>query len=132
MDFQKIFAEYKTIAVYGLSSNSYKVAHTIPAFMMSQGFNIIPINPSEDEILNLKCYHRLSDVPDFIDILNVFRPSEYALGIVEEAIERNKVKGDIKLIWFQSGIYCEESRKLAEANNIQYLDDCCIYQEYVN
>jgi uncharacterized protein len=132
MDFKKIFAEYKSIAVYGMSNNSYKLAHSIPAFMLNQGYDVIPINPSVDEILNLKCYSKLSDVPNNIDILNVFRPSQFALGIVNEAIERRQTKGDIKLIWFQSGIFCNKCRILAEENNIQYIDNSCIYQEYLN
>jgi predicted CoA-binding protein len=131
MNFEEIFSKYKNIAVYGMSKSPYKAAHSVPAFFMRQGYNIIPINPSTEEILNQKSYKNILDIPQNIDILNVFRPSEDVLDIVKEAVERHKQKGDISLIWLQEGIVNQEAKLLAEENGIQFIQDLCMYKEYV-
>jgi predicted CoA-binding protein len=131
MTFAEIFDTCKNIAVYGMSINPLKPAHSVPAYMHKQGFNVIPINPKYNAINKIKTYPRLADVPEEIDILNVFRPSEAAYGIVEEAVERKKSKGDIKIIWLQEGIESEEGKKLAEENGIYFIQNSCIYKEYV-
>ncbi len=132
MTMQEIYSNYKTIAVYGMSTNPAKPAHNVPEFLDSKGYNIIPINPGADEIIGKKAYARLADIPDEIDILDVFRPSEQALGVVEEAVERKKAKGDIKLIWLQEGIINDEAKKLAEENGIEFIQDKCMLKEYKN
>ena len=131
MNIEDIFSKYKTIAVYGMSKQPSKAAHSVPAFMKKQGYNIIPINPTIDKILSLKCYSKLADVPDTIDILNVFRPSEDALGIIREAVQRRNTKGDIKLIWLQEGIFSPEGKQLALDNNIEFIENRCMYKEFV-
>lgn len=130
MNIKKIFSENKTIAVYGMSKNPSKPSHTVPMFLLEQGYNIIPINPTIDEISGLKCYKNLSEIPDKIDILNVFRPSEQALDVVKEAIERKKKIGDIKIIWLQEGIINEDAKKLSETNGIEFVQDKCMYKEF--
>lgn len=132
MTIKEIFDTYKTIAVYGMSTNPSKPSHTVPAYLFNQGYNIIPVNPVAEEIIGKKVYKKLVDIPEPIDILNVFRPSEQALGVVEEAIERKNAKGDIKLIWLQEGIINEEAEKLAEENGIEFIQDKCMYKEYIN
>ena len=132
MDMQAIFDNYKTIAVYGMSTDLSKAAHTVPGYMLKQGYNVIPINPKADTIMKQKVYRSLEDIPEDIDILNIFRPEEEALGIVEEAVARKKKKGDIKLIWLQLGLRNPEAKKLAEENGIEYIEDKCIYQEHKN
>ena len=130
MNLKEIFESYKNIAVYGMSKNPGKAAYSVPKFFINEGFNVIPINPSTDEIEGKKSYSNINDIPDEIDILNVFRPSEQALEVVKEAIERKKSKGDIKLIWLQEGIYSVEAKVLAESNGIQFIQDKCMYKEY--
>ncbi|PKL84954.1 MAG: CoA-binding protein [Ignavibacteriae bacterium HGW-Ignavibacteriae-1] len=132
MTFREIFESYETIAVYGMSKNEDKAAHTVPIFMHEQGYNVIPINPSVDSILNLKAYPSLDEVPDEIEILNVFRPSEQAFDVVKEAVKRHKEKGDIKLIWLQQGIVSEEGKKLALDNGIEFVQNRCMYVEFLN
>jgi uncharacterized protein len=131
LNIEDIFSKYRTIAVYGMSKHPWKAAHSVPAFMMRQGYDIKPINPTIDDILSLKCYSNLADVPDTIDILNVFRPSEVALDIIKEAVERKKSKGDVKLIWLQEGIFSPEGKKIAHENNIEYIENSCMYKEFV-
>ncbi len=115
-----------------MSTNTYKAAHTVPAFFHKQGYTIIPINPSAEEIIGLKAYKQLADIPEHIEILNVFRPSEDALEVVKEAIERKKAKGDIELIWLQEGIINNQAKHLAESNGIIFIQDKCIYKEFYN
>jgi hypothetical protein len=125
-----VFENYHTIAVYGMSKNPEKAAHRVPAFLLSKGYAIIPVNPSADMILNRRCYHSLKEVDEHIDIMEVFRPSEEALSIVQEAIARKKEKGDVAVIWLQEGIRNEEAKMLAEKNGIIFLQDRCMFKEY--
>ncbi len=127
---KEIFESTKTIAVVGMSKNPDKSAYSIPAYMKSQGFKVIPVNPTASDIDGVKCYAALADVPDHIDMVNVFRPSEDCPEIVRQAIERHKLKGDISTIWLQLGIAHPEAKKLAEEAGIRYVEDCCLYIEH--
>lgn len=131
MSVKEILDAYKTIAVVGMSKHPMKPAHSVPAFMMKQGYRIIPVNPTTDSILNLKSYKTLSEVPDEIDIVNVFRPSEDCLEIITEAVKRHKERGDVRVIWLQEGIFSNEGRIISEANGIEFLEDHCMYKDYV-
>lgn len=132
MDFVEIFENCKTIAVYGMSRDTVKAAYSVPRFMQSEGYKVIPINPNADEIAELKAYDTLMEVEEEIDILNVFRPSEEAAQVLQEAIKRHKERGDIKIIWIQEGIHVENGKELAEENGMEYIEDSCIYKVYVN
>jgi hypothetical protein len=125
-----VFEKYHTIAVYGMSKNPAKVAYQVPAFLLSKKYNIIPVNPGADMILNRPCYHTLKEVEEHIDIVEVFRPSEEALSVVHEAVERKKEKGDVAIIWLQEGIQNEKAKTLAEINGIIFIQDRCMFQEY--
>ena len=127
---KEILTKYKTVAVYGMSKSPTKPSHTVPAYLHTQGYTIIPINPSADEILGLKSYKNIIDVEDKIDILEVFRPSEKVPDVVKEAIERKKQKGDIEVIWLQDGIYHDEAKKLAEQEGITVIQDRCMFRDH--
>ncbi len=127
---KKILEENKTVAVVGMSRSTDKPARRIPAFLMTKGYNVIPVNPTTDKILGRKSYPTLKDVPDSIDIIDVFRPSDEALKIVEAAVARKKERGDVKVIWLQQGITSDEGKKLAEEAGIAFVQDRCIYTEY--
>lgn len=131
MDFQYIFDNYKNIAVYGMSQHPVKAAHSVPAYMHHHGYNILPINRNSRVILGKMVYPSLMDVKEEIDILNVFRPSELLVDVVKDAIARRKARGDIKLIWVQEGLSNPEAKKLAEDNNIDYIENICMYKEFV-
>lgn len=132
MNISEAFDKYKNIAVYGMSINPEKAAHTVPVFLLKQGYNIIPVNPKYDIIAKQKAYSNLLDIPDEIEILNVFRPSEEAVEIVKQATERKKQRGDIKLIWLQLGISNEEAKQLARENGFEFIQNKCMYVEYMN
>lgn len=131
MNFQEIFESNKNIAVFGMSTNPSKASQSVPAFFIGKEYNVIPINPRADEIAGQKAYASINDVPDKIDILNVFRPSEETPGIVRMAVKRHKEKGDINLIWLQEGIESDEAKKIAEDAGIDFVQDKCIYQEFM-
>lgn len=127
---KQILKQYKTIAVYGFSKNPEKLAHSIPVFLKNRGYKVVGINPQKFEVEGIPVYTKLNDVAEEIEILNVFRPSEYCFDVAKEAIERKNKRGDIKVIWLQEGIVNEEARKLAEENGIEFIQDTCIYKIY--
>jgi hypothetical protein len=130
-DIDNIFNSYSSIAVVGMSKNPLKAAFSVPNFFIGQGYKVTPVNPTATDIAGKRSYPTLSAIPIDIDIVNIFRPSEDVLPIVEEAIERKKIRGDIHVIWLQEGIVCEKSRKLAEENGIIFVQDMCMYKEYL-
>lgn len=130
MTTKEILEKYKTIVVYGMSTNPAKPANEVPHYMMARGYKIIPLNPTVEQIDGMKSYKSLMDIPDEIEILDVFRRSEDCLAVVEEAVERKKARGDVKVIWLQLGIVNNEAKKLAEENGIEFVQDKCIKIEY--
>lgn len=130
MTIREIFEKYKTVAVYGMSTNEMKPSHYVPVHLINNGYNIIPINPVATEIVGRKVYKNIMDIPEDIEILNVFRPSNQVLEVVEEAIERKKQRGDIDLIWLQEGIVNDEAKKLAEEYGIEFIQDKCMLREH--
>lgn len=115
----------KTIAVVGLSDNPARTSYRVSAYMQSQGYRIIPVNPAISEALGEKAYPTLSDVPEKIDIVNIFRQPEYVPEVVEEAI-RLKVPA----IWMQEGVVHEEAAEKARQAGIFVVMDRCILKEH--
>jgi predicted CoA-binding protein len=127
---REIYVKHRTIAVYGMSKDPEKPAHRVPVFLISKGYKIIPVNPTVDVILDRKCYPNLREVPDEIEIVDVFRSSDKALDVVKEAIARKKERGDIQVIWLQLGIRNDEAGTLAEAAGINFVQDRCMLREF--
>ncbi|MCS4541066.1 MAG: CoA-binding protein [Euryarchaeota archaeon] len=121
----KEILKLKSIAVVGLSKDSNKPAHYVPKYMKEKGYKIIPVNPTATEILGEKCYKNLVEVPESIDIVNVFRPSQEALPIVKDAIKKK-----VKVIWMQEGITNEEAAQEAVKNGLNVIMDKCIMKEH--
>jgi hypothetical protein len=115
----------KRVAVIGMSKNEHKAAHYVPKYLSENGFSIIPVNPNADEILGKKCYNTISDIDDDVDIIDVFRPSELVLPVVEEAIKKNP-----KVIWLQEGIHNLEAEKIAQENGIKIVFNRCMLAEH--
>lgn len=130
MEFKEIFEKYKNIAVVGMSKHLEKPAFTVPGYMKKQGYNLYPVNPTAETIMKLKCYPNLLEVDGEIDIVNVFRPGQDCLEIVEQAIERKNTIGDVKVIWLQLGIINNDAKMIAEENDIFFIQDTCIYVEH--
>ena len=115
----------KKIAVIGMSRHSNKAAHFVPKYLLEQGFDITPINPIADEILGKKSYPNISSVNSHIDIVDVFRPSDQVLQVVQEAIEKKP-----KVIWLQEGIHNLEAEGLARKHGIKVVYNRCMLAEH--
>lgn len=123
-EIKEIFS-LKNVAVVGMSKNPDKAAHYVPKYLSEQGYNIIPINPIRNEILNKKSYQSVSEVDQPIDIIDVFRPSDQVLPVVEEAIKMKP-----KVIWLQQGIHNEEAEELARKEGIKVVFNRCMLAEH--
>ena len=115
----------KKVVVIGMSKHQEKAAHFVPKYLSENGFDIIPVNPNSDEILNKKCYKEINDIKDDIDIVDVFRPSEDVLPFVKDAIKKNP-----KVIWLQEGIHNEEAENLAREHGIDVVFNRCMLAEH--
>ena len=115
----------KKVVVIGMSKHQEKAAHFVPKYLLENGFDIIPVNPNSDEILNKKCYKEINDIKDDIDIVDVFRPSEDVLPFVKDVIKKNP-----KVIWLQEGIHNEEAENLAREHGIDVVFNRCMLSEH--
>ena len=115
----------KRIAVVGLSNNPMRISYAVSEYMQSQGYRVIPVNPMIRASLGEKAYATLREVPEKIDIVNLFRRSEFVPEVVEEAI-RLKVPA----IWMQEGVVHEEAAKNARAAGIFVVMDRCLLKEH--
>ena len=112
----------KIIAVVGISANSQRPSNYVSDYMKKNGYKIIPVNPFHDNILNETSFPNLLNIPYSVDVVNVFRRSEFVLPIIKDAI---KIKA--KAIWLQDGVISEEGAELAaEAKLLFIMDDCLL------
>jgi predicted CoA-binding protein len=115
----------KTIAVVGLSANPLRPSHGVSAYMQSHGYRIIPVNPNIEECLGEKAYAKLLDVPDRIDIVDIFRRSEFVEEVVNQAIQLK-----VPAIWMQEDVIHEKAAEKARKAGIFVVMDRCILKEY--
>ena len=125
-EIKKIYS-FKNIAVVGMSRDPAKAAHFVPKYMIEMGYNIMPVNPSADEILGRRTYSRVSAIKSQVDIVDVFRPSEDVYPVVEDSIKKN----GIKVIWLQEGIQNSDAEKIALERNIRFVFNRCIMAEHM-
>lgn len=114
-----------TIAVVGLSSNLTRPSNGVSAYMQRAGYRIIPVNPNETEVLGEKSYARLEDVPEPVDIVDIFRRPEYVPEVVESAIRIGA-----KAVWMQEGVVHEGAAQRAREAGLQVVMDRCILKEH--
>jgi hypothetical protein len=115
-----------TIAVVGLSGRHNRPSHGVAEYMQSAGYRIIPVNPNEREVLGEKSYARLEDVPERVDIVNVFRRSEHVPAIVEAAIRMGA-----RAVWMQEGVIHAEAAERARRAGLTAVVDSCILKEHI-
>jgi len=120
----------KTVAVLGCSTTPEKAAHTVPKYLLDHGYDVIPINPFADEIFGRQAYDSLDEVPDDIDIVNVFRPSEEVPTIVDEVLTRHTDRGDVEAVWLQLGIRDDEAADRAVEAGLDVVQDRCLKVEH--
>ena len=118
---------FKNIAVVGMSRDPVKAAHFVPKYMIERGYNIIPVNPSANEILGKRTYSKVSDIKYQVDMIDVFRPSDDVHSVVEDSVK----KPGVKVIWLQEGIHNAEAEKMALDNKINVVFNRCIMAEHM-
>src|SRR5215813_19119 len=125
MSIKEILEKYKTIAVVGLSSQTWRPSYSVSKYMQNAGYRIIPVNPGETEVLGEKAYATLDDVPEPFDIVDIFRRPEYVPEIVEAAIRRNA-----RVIWMQLGVVNNVAAARARSAGLDVVMDRCILQDH--
>jgi predicted CoA-binding protein len=125
MSIKEILEKYKTIAVVGLSPQTWRPSYSVSQYMQSAGYRIIPVNPRETEVLGEKAYASLDDVPEPIEIVNIFRRPEHVPDIVETAIRRLA-----PVVWMQLGVANQAAADRARAAGLEVVMDRCILVEH--
>jgi hypothetical protein len=115
----------RTIAVIGMSKHSSKAAHYVPKYLLDNGYDITPVNPTADKILDIRCYDSVSEIDGPVDIIDVFRPSDQISSIIQDCIEKKP-----KVIWLQEGIHDFESEELARESGILVVFNRCMLAEH--
>jgi len=115
----------KKIAVIGMSKHSSKAAHYVPKYLIDNGYDVTPVNPTAEKILDVTCYDSISEIDADVDIIDVFRPSEQISSIIHDCIEKKP-----KVIWLQEGIHDFESEELARKAGIIVVFNRCMLAEH--
>ncbi len=115
----------RVIAVVGLSSKRYRPSHGVAEYMKHAGYRIIPVNPHETEVLGEKSYAKLEDIPEHVDIVDIFRRSEYVPELVDAAIRIGA-----HAVWMQEGVVHEAAAAKARAAGLEVIMDRCILKEH--
>jgi len=129
-EIRSILETYQTIAVVGLSKDFSKPSYRVARYLQSVGYRVIPVNPFVDHVLGEKSYKSLLEVPEKIDIVDIFRPSDKILPIVEQAINLKTKNGFPKVIWMQVGIINQQAAKLAKQAGFKVIMNYCMLTEH--
>ena len=117
----------KRIAIVGLSDDPSRPSFQVASYLLAHGKEVIPVNPTTVMVMGLKAYARLADIPGEIELVNVFRRSEFCAEVTKDAIARG-AKG----VWLQAGIHNDEARALARKAGIHYVEGRCIMVEHMH
>jgi predicted CoA-binding protein len=123
---RELLKNAKTIAIVGASNKPERASNGIMKFLMKNGYDCTPVTPIEKEVLGIKTYDTIEELPFEPDIVDVFRQSAFAPEIVRAAIGRNA-----KLIWLQEGVESKEAEQMARISGVPYVEDKCIFKEYL-
>ena len=131
---KEILTRYKTVAIIGLSRDPSKDSYRVAEYLKKHGFHVVPINPASNEILGKKSYKSLIDMPaevqKTLEIVDVFRPSEDVLPIVNQAVQLKKLHGVPYVVWMQLGIINEQAAEKARDAGLVVVMDKCMMQEH--
>lgn len=131
-EFSEILESAKNIAVVGCSNNPGRTSHSISRYLISAGYNVIPVNPNHDEILGQVCYPSVQAIPKdvTIDIVNIFRRPAHTADMVRDVLERIKETDESPVIWTQIGVSSNEANQLSEEAGLPYVKNRCIMVEH--
>ena len=121
----ELLRKSRVIAVVGLSSKRARPSYSVSEYMQKQGYRIIPVNPNESEVLGEKSYARLEDIPEHVDIVDIFRRSEKVAPVVESAIRIGA-----SAVWMQEGVVDQVAGRKAKAAGLDVVIDRCILKEH--
>jgi len=122
---EELLRTARTIAVVGLSSKKFRPSYGVSEYMKRAGYRIIPVNPNETEVLGEKAYSSLAEIPEKVDIVDIFRRSEFVPEIVEEAI-----RAGARSVWMQEGVIHEEAARRARDAGLIVIMDRCILKDH--
>jgi predicted CoA-binding protein len=125
MKVSDILSTARTIAVVGLSGKRFRPSYGVAEYMQKAGYRIIPVNPQESDVLGEKCYPDLDSIPEAVDIVDIFRRSEFVPEIVEAAIRKGA-----KTIWMQEGVIHEDAARRAQDAGLEVVMDRCILKDH--
>jgi uncharacterized protein len=125
MSIPEMLRNSHTIAVVGLSSKRFRPSHGVSEYMQQAGYRIIPVNPHEREVLGEKCYATLEEIPENVDIVDIFRRAEFVPEIVEAAIRKGA-----HAIWMQEGVVHEAAAARAREAGLEVVMNRCILKEH--
>ena len=126
-DPETIVKEAKTVAVVGASNDPEKYSNEVAAYLKEHGYHVIPVNPSEEEVLGEHAYDTVDEVPEKVDVVDVFLPPEKTPEIAEDA-----VRAGAKVLWLQEGIKNSEARQIAEEGGLTYVEDRCMLKTHAS
>ena len=122
---KRVLDECRTIAVVGLSASPWRPSHSVSAYMQRQGYRVVPVNPNQSEVLGEPAYATLADVPHKLELVNVFRRSEEAGAVVDEAVRLGA-----KAVWLQEGVIDAPAAQRAQQAGLLVVMDRCILKEH--
>ena len=125
---KKIITSYKTIAVVGISKKQERDSHMVAAYMQKNGYRIVPVNPTADEILGERCYHTLEDIPFEVDVIDIFRKPSTLPALAGEILS---MKNKPKAVWFQIGVINNEAAKMISSAGIEVVQNLCMKVEHI-
>ena len=131
-DIASVLRGARTIAVVGCSPRAFQTSHRIARYIQDAGFQMIPVNPHHDEILGETAYPDLLSIPDDVevDIIDVFRRSEFTADVVRDATARAERTGRAPVVWTQIGVHSAEAQELADAAGLPYVADRCLMVDH--
>jgi len=121
----ELFRTARTVAVVGLSADTSRASHQVAKYLQEQGYRIIPVNPAVDTVLGEKCFPDLTSVPNPVDVVDVFRRSEYTPDIARQAVAIGA-----KVLWLQMGIRNDAAARIAAEAGLTVVQDACMLQEH--
>jgi len=126
-DIKEILSKYKSIAMIGVSNDPTKASTIVMKYMQKYGYKVYPVNPKAkgQKILGEEVFEKITDIKDAVEIVDVFRPSKEVFDIAKDTVSIGA-----KVLWLQLGIKSDQSKKLVENNNINYIEDKCTKMEY--
>lgn len=122
----------RVIAIVGCSGRTSRTSHTIARYLISNDFEVVPVNPNYEVILGKTCYPSIEDIPEdvHIDIVNVFRNPRHTAGVLREVVAFRNARGYTPIVWTQLGVSSFEATELAESEDIPYVSNRCIMVEH--